>query len=333
MSPSSTSAPAPAAGAAATTDVRRATSLRTGLALMLVSSAAFGTSGAFGASLLDAGWSSAAAVTARAGLAAAVLTVPAVLTLRGRWHLLARNWRPVLLYGLVAVAACQLFFFNAVERLDVAVALLLEYLATVLVVGWMWARHGQRPGPLTVAGAATAVAGLVLVLDVLGAVRVDVVGVLWGLGAAAGLATFFVVSAHTDDDLPPVAMAWGGLTVGALGLAAAGVAGLVPMAAPRVAVRFLGNEVSWVYPVLGLSLVAAVVAYVTGIHGIRLLGARLASFVGLTEVLFAVLFAWLTLGQAPGLLQVVGGVVIVTGVALVRLGEAPTPTEQLTRTA
>jgi drug/metabolite transporter (DMT)-like permease len=292
---------------------------------MLLSSAAFGTSGAFGASLLDAGWSSAAAVAARAGLAAVVLTVPAVLTLRGRWHLLTRNWRPVLTYGLVAVAACQLFYFNAVQRLDVAVALLLEYLAIVLVVGWMWARHGQRPRPVTVVGAAAAVAGLVLVLDVLGAVRVDIVGVLWGLGAAAGLATFFVVSAHTDDDLPPVAMAWGGLTVGGLALAAAGASGLLPMAAPRVDVRFMGSDVSWVYPVLGLVLVAAVVAYISGIYGIRLLGARLASFVGLTEVLFAVLFAWLTLGQRPTLLQVVGGGVIVTGVALVRLGEAPTP--------
>jgi len=329
MAPSPTSAPAgvsTAAAPAAPADAgRRAPSVGTGLALTLLSTATFGTSGAFAASLLEAGWSSAAAVTARVALAAAVLTVPTLLTLRGRWHLLVRNWRPVVTYGVVAVAACQLFYFNAVERLDVAVALLLEYLGTVLVVGWMWARHGQRPRPLTVAGGATAVAGLTLVLDVLGAVRVDVGGVLWGLGAAVGLAVFFVISAHTDDGLPPLAMAWGGLTVGALALAATGAVGLLPMDAPRVAVRFMGAEVSWVYPVLGLSLVAAAVAYVAGIHGSRLLGARLASFVGLTEVLFAVLFAWLTLGQMPTALQLVGGLVIVTGVALVRLGEAPVP--------
>ncbi len=334
MAPSPTSAPAGVSTAAATAAPdaagpaaagRRAPSVGTGLALTLLSTATFGTSGAFAASLLEAGWSSAAAVTARVALAAAVLTVPTLLTLRGRWHLLARSWRPVVTYGVVAVAACQLFYFNAVEHLDVAVALLLEYLGTVLVVGWMWARHGQRPRPLTVAGAATAVAGLTLVLDVLGAVRVDVVGVLWGLGAAVGLAVFFVISAHTDDRLPPLAMAWGGLTVGALALAATGAVGLLPMDAPRVAVRFMGTQVSWIYPVLGLSLVAAAVAYVAGIHGSRLLGARLASFVGLTEVLFAVLFAWLTLGQMPTALQLVGGLVIVTGVALVRLGEAPVP--------
>jgi drug/metabolite transporter (DMT)-like permease len=299
----------------------RSTSLGAGLALLLVSTATFGTSGAFAASLLDAGWSAGAAVTARVALAAVVLTVPAMLSVRGRGHLLVRNAGPMVGYGLIAVAGCQLAYFNAVERLDVAVALLLEYLGTVLVVGWLWLRHGQRPSRLTVAGALTAVAGLVLVLDVLGAVRVDLVGVLWALAAAAGLATFFVLSAQSDADLPPLAMAWGGLTVGALALGLAGVVGALPMAAPRVDVRFMAHDVSWLYPVLGLALVAAVIAYVAGIEGTRRLGARLSSFVGLTEVIFAVLFAWLALGQAPTVLQLVGGAVIVTGVALVRLGE------------
>ena len=44
---------------------------------------------------------------------------------------------------------------------------------------------------------------------------------------------------------------------------------------------------------------AAVFAYVAGITAARLLGPKLASFVGITEVLFAVLFAWILLGQLP----------------------------------
>jgi drug/metabolite transporter (DMT)-like permease len=79
--------------------------------------------------------------------------------------------------------------------------------------------------------------------------------------------------------------------------------------------------------VLGLSLVAAVVAYVAGIVGARLLGAKVASFVGLTEVLFAVGFAWLLLGQLLAPVQVIGGVLVVAGIALVRVDElrAPAP--------
>ncbi|MDT4937695.1 MAG: hypothetical protein QOG80_1366, partial [Pseudonocardiales bacterium] len=59
----------------------------------------------------------------------------------------------------------------------------------------------------------------------------------------------------------------------------------------------------------------------------RLLGAKLSSFVGLTEVLFAAVFAWLFLGQLPGAMQIAGGVLIIGGVALVRIDElrAPAP--------
>ena len=77
-------------------------------------------------------------------------------------------------------------------------ALLLEYSGTLLVVLWMWLRHGQRPRRLTVVGGLLAMVGLVLVLDLTGSQRVDLVGVLWGLGAATGLATFFVLSGRAE---------------------------------------------------------------------------------------------------------------------------------------
>jgi drug/metabolite transporter (DMT)-like permease len=53
----------------------------------------------------------------------------------------------------------------------------------------------------------------------------------------------------------------------------------------------------------------------------RALGSKVASFVSLTEVLFAVLWAWLLLGELPGAIQLLGGVLIVGGVVLVRLDE------------
>ena len=154
---------------------------RAGLTLAVLSAATFGTSGAFASSLIEAGWSPAAAVITRVAVAAAVLTVPALIQLRGRWSLLRRGAGRAAAYGLVAVAGCQLFYFNAIERMPVGVALLLEYLAAVLVVGWLWLRHGQRPRRLTVAGAAAAIAGLAMVLDLAGSARIDPVGVMWGL--------------------------------------------------------------------------------------------------------------------------------------------------------
>ena len=293
----------------------------TGLLLALASAAAFGTSGTFASGLLDAGWSAAAAVTVRVGLAAVVLTVPALVQLRGRWSLLRANLGSVLAFGLLAVAGCQLAYFLAVGRLSVAVALLLEYSGVVLVVLWTWLRHGQRPSPVTAAGVAVAVVGLVLVLDVVSGARIDLLGVCWGLLAAVGLAVYFVVSGRTDDALPPLVSAWGGLAVGAVALGLAAAVGVVPWRTTATDVDLAGASVSWVVPVLGLAVLAAAFAYATGVAAIRRLGSRLSSFVGLTEVLFSVLFAWVVLGQGLGAVQLLGGVVVLVGIVLVRVGE------------
>lgn len=292
-----------------------------GLWLAVVSAAAFGTSGVFAKPLLEAGWSPGAAVTARVGCAALVLLVPALMALRGRWHLLRRNAPLVLAYGLVAMAACQVFYYSAVQTLSVGVALLLEYLGFVLVVGWGWLRHGQRPRRWTVAGVVAALAGLVLVLDVTGGFRLDLGGVLWGLGAAVGLATYFVLSARAATGLPPLVMAAAAMTVATVALLLAGLVGLLPMTATTDAVRLAGAELSWVVPILGVALVSTAAAYSTGIAGTRLLGARLASFVGLTEVMFAVLFAWLALGELPLPVQLLGGALILGGLMAVRYDE------------
>jgi drug/metabolite transporter (DMT)-like permease len=303
-----------------------------GLVLAVLSAAAFSTSGSLAGSLIVTGWTPGAAVVARLLVAAVVLTIPAALALRGRWSLLRAGAGTIALYGVVAVAGAQFAYFNAVSHLSVGVALLLEYQGAVLVVAWLWLRHGRRPRPLVLAGSVVALGGLALVLDVLGGVRLDGVGVLWGLIAAVGLATFFVMSGDDTQPLPPLVVSCASLWVGAVVLLAAGFAGLVPLRTATAPVVLAGQQVSWLVPVLGLALVAAAFGYVTGILGARLLGATLASFVGLSEVLFAVAFAWVFIAQTPTLLQAVGGAVVVAGVALVRLGElrrAPAEREDL----
>ena len=292
-----------------------------GLGLALVSAATFSTSGSFASSLIAAGWTPGAAVTVRVVLAAVVLTLPALLLLRGRWEALRRSGPTLTLYGVAAVAGAQLCYFMAVQHLSVAVALLLEYSGALLVVLWVWLRQGQRPGRLTLVGTVAAAVGLALVLQIVGNTDLDPVGVLWGLGAAVGLAVYFVVSAGTDEALPPLVVAWAGLAVGGVVLASAGLLGVLPMAAPRTDVLLVDTRVSWLVPVLGLALVAAALADVAGIVGARLLGARLASFVGLTEVLFEVAFAWVLLGQSLNAVQLLGGALVLAGIALVRVDE------------
>lgn len=296
-----------------------------GLLLALLSAAAFGTSGALAKGLLQAGWSPAAAVTWRVAIGALALIVPAALSLRGRWGLLRRGWPSIVLFGLLAVAGCQLAYFLAVERLSVAVALLLEYCGVLLVVLWLWLRRAQRPRPLTVVGAALAMLGLMLVLDAFGVIAIDPVGVLWGLVAATGLAAYFVVSAHESHGLPPLVMATGGLVVGAVTLLLAAATGLVSLRWTPSDVALAGATVPWWLVVATLSLFAASFAYAAGVTANRRLGSKLASFVGLSEVLFAVLWAWLLLGELPAVVQLLGGALILAGVLVVRLDENKLP--------
>ena len=310
----------------------------TGLVIGLLSAAAFGTSGTFGTSLIGAGWSPAGAVLARVSIAALVLTGPALVQLRGRWALLRRwGWRTVA-YGCVGVAACQLGYFNAISRMPVGIALLIEYMGILLVVGWLWVRHGQRPRRLTIAGSAAAIGGLALMLDLSGPGGISPVGVLWALLAAVSMAVYFILSAwsgtqspdagpagtssSSTEALPAVVMTWGGMVVGAVVLAAAGVTGLAPLAASSADVTLMNHQVSWLVPVLGLSVLAAAFAYVTGIAAARRLGAKLGSFVALAEVLFATAFAWVLLHQVPTATQFLGGALILAGVVLVRLDES-----------
>jgi drug/metabolite transporter (DMT)-like permease len=298
-----------------------------GIAIGLVSAMCFGTSGTFGSALIGAGWSPAGAVFARVLVAAAALTVPAVFALRGRWPLLRRSWRPVLVYGLVGVAACQVCYFNAIARMDVGISILLEYLGIVFVVGWLWLRHGQLPRLLTVLGGVAALAGLALMLDISGAGGVSLTGVLFALAAAVSMAVYFFASAATSsadgaEALPPVALTWGGMMTGAAAIALLGALRIMPLRFAAAPVLLRGDHVSWLVPVLGLGVVAAAIAYVTGIGAARRLGPKLGSFVAMAEVLFAAGFAWVLLHQVPTGIQFLGGLLILAGVVAVRLDES-----------
>ncbi|MDO5628365.1 MAG: DMT family transporter [Mobilicoccus sp.] len=290
-----------------------------GILFALVSAATFGLSGTLGKGLLDLGWSPIATVGFRILIAAVALTVPTVIVLRGRWHLLLGARRLVLGYGLFAIALTQLAYFSAVQTLPVAVALLIEYLAPVLVVGFMWVARAQRPTPLTAVGGLIALAGLVPALGLSG-LTADAVGTLWALLAATGLAAFFVLGGE-ESDLPPLALAGAGLWVGVFALGAVALTGWLPVRVAGGDVTFILGAVPWWGVGLALGIVTAAIAYWTGIAAARALGARVASFVGLVEILFSFLFAALLLAQQPTAMQVLGGLVIVAGIVLVKLGE------------
>lgn len=298
-----------------------------GLTLALLSAFSFATSGTLAAGLLAAGWSPLGVVIPRVAIGCAVTLVFALVALRGRWDVVRRNWRVILGYGVISMALTQLAHFSAVQYMQVAQALLFQYLAPVAIVFWLWARRGERPAGQTVLGAILAMGGLMLVLQVGAAgLSFDYRGILWSTVALVGNASYFIFSSDNRPDLPPVVMAAGGTLVASVLLVVVALLGLLPFQTSTAPVTYAGLDVPWWVPLVVLGVVATAAAYLLGIAGARLLGTRLASFVGLVEVLFAIVLAALLVGQILTVWQWVGGMLVLGGVVLVKLGEARTGT-------
>jgi drug/metabolite transporter (DMT)-like permease len=296
---------------------------RSGFALAVLSAASFGLSGALARGLLNTGWTAGAVVLVRLGLGAIVVAPFAFVELRGRWHVLRAHAGLVLLYGAVPMALAQFAYFSAVSKMAVGPALLIEYTAPAAVVGWLWLRRGERPTAMTLVGALVCLVGLVLVLDLLAGPSLNPVGVAWALVAMVGCASYFVLGSDGIAAVPAIGLAGCGLVAATASLGVLGAIGVLPLRAATAAPRFAGVHVPWWLPLLALGAITCGLAYCAGVAGIRRLGSRVASFAGLLEVVSGVVWAWLLLTQVPGPLQLVGGLLLLAGIVVVRLGERP----------
>jgi drug/metabolite transporter (DMT)-like permease len=288
-----------------------------GLLMAVGSALAFSSSGPFIKPLLEAGWSLGAALLLRMGIAGLILSPALIRAMRRQPGFLRRHAKLLLAFGLMPVLGCQLFFFSAMQRMPVAVALLIQYLAPVMLVAFVWLRTRTRPSALVLWGSGVAMIGLLLVVDISGA-SFDLLGTLLALCAAVCVCAYFVISERAGDDLPPLALAAGGLIIGAMFMGLLCLSGIMPFVAPDVTVALAGIEVPWFVPMLWVAGIATTLGYGFGVMAVPRIGARVASFVGLSEVLFALGFAWVFLAEVPAPIQFAGGALILVGVVLVR---------------
>lgn len=302
------------------------THFRLGMAFALSSAITFATSGPFAKALMEAGWSPTGAVTARLAFGALVMAVFAFIVRPGWVREALGHTRTIVAYGLIPIAGAQLCYYNAVSHMSVGVALLLEYTAPILVVGWLWVTTKRRPSNRTLSGVALAVLGIMFVLNIFGgtSTRIDNAGVLWGIAAAICAACYFVMSDRVTADgsgLHSITLAAGGLIVGSAAVTALGLTGVMPLTFTTNDVVIAGVTTSWLVPVLTLGVVSTAIAYALGISGVARLRPSFASLVGLAEVLFAVLWAWLLVGEAMTPIQAFGGAIVLVGLALARRGD------------
>ncbi|WP_433253634.1 EamA family transporter [Streptosporangium sp. CA-135522] len=296
----------------------------TGLILATVSAICFGFSGPLAKSLIDAGMPSSQVVWVRLAGAAILLLVVTALVKPSVLVVPRSRLRFVVAYSLVGFAAVQAFYYAAIARLPVGVAVLLEYASPVLVLGWVRLVRRARLPRAAAIGAVLAVAGLACVVEVWRGVRLDGLGLVLGLGTAVCAAAYFLLSQKAGDDIHPIgALTWG--------LAGAAVV-LVPLAGPwRLPWHLLATDLTLDGRTLPaplaigwLVLVGTVVAYATGIAAVRALTAAVGATVASLEVLASVVIAWGLLGEALGVPQLIGGALVLAGALLAQTAVART---------
>ncbi|MEW2319254.1 EamA family transporter [Streptomyces bauhiniae] len=293
-----------------------------GLSLALVSALAFGGSGVAAKPLIEAGLDPLHVVWLRVTGAALVM-----LPLAVRHRALLRQ-RPALLagFGLLAVAGVQACYFAALSRIPVGVALLIEYLAPALVLGWV--RFVQRR-PVTRAaalGVVLAAGGLACVVEVWSGLRFDALGLLLALGAACCQVGYFVLSDQGGDAgeraPDPLGVIAYGLLVGAAVLTLVARPWTMDRSVLTGTAHLDGTPVPALALLAWIVLVATVAAYVTGVLSVRRLSPQVAGVVACLEAVIATVLAWVLLGEHLSLPQVAGGAVVLLG-AFIAQSSAP----------
>lgn len=290
---------------------------------MLLAASGFALGAIFATVGFDRGLTPLATVEGRTTITLALLV--AVLSWRHRPLLrLPRTSVGMLTAFGLSVAATNFFYYFAIDRVPVGVAISVQYTGPALLLGWTvlaarWLPGPRRrvPWPTWIAAAAT-LAGAALVSRAF-----DTGAALdpLGLASAATSAVSFCTMLLTAEAL------------GRRGIHAATV--MVWSFVPAV---LLWSVVApwWTFPwaamtdpvavgaLLGVSVIGTAVPYLLQVGAAQVLPAPTAGITLTAEPVFASAFAWLLLGQGLGAVQLAGAALVVAGVAVVRTVEART---------
>ncbi|MEW2620812.1 EamA family transporter [Streptomyces sp. NPDC048106] len=284
-----------------------------GLGLALVSALAFGGSGVAAKPLIESGLDPLHVVWLRVAGAALVM-----LPLAWRHRALPRR-RPALLlgFGLFAVAGVQACYFAALSRVPVGVALLIEYLAPALVLGWVRFVQRRPVSRAAALGVVLAAGGLACVVEVWSGLSFDALGLAFALAAAFCQVGYFVLADQGSDageEAPdPLGVIAYGMLVGAVVLTAVARPWDMRWDALAGSARMNGTAVPALALLAWLVLVATVLAYVTGVLSVRRLSPQVAGVVACLEAVIATVLAWVLLGEHLSAPQILGGVIVLVG--------------------
>src|SRR5687768_9129451 len=158
--------------------------------MVLTATCMWGVNGTVSKAVLGAGLSSPRLTEVRS--TGAAIALAAALAVTQPWRLRVRRSELLFLgvFGVFGLALVQWFYFFAIHRLEIGIALLIQYLAPVLIA--LWARFATKEPVRRRIWAALilALGGLSLVVEIWNGLTLDSLGVLASLGAAVTFALY-----------------------------------------------------------------------------------------------------------------------------------------------
>lgn len=297
-----------------------------GFALAIGGALLFAVNGSVSKITLEAGVDSLSLVLLRSAGAAGCLLILVLATAPRRLRLRRTEIPLLLVYGFVGIAMVQWLYFVAIARLPVGVALLLEFTGPVLVALWAQLVQKQQLGRSLWLALALALGGLAMVAQVWDGLALDTVGVLAGFGAAIALATYYIAGKHALVSRDTVSLAFWAFAVSTLFWSVAKPWWTVPWDTLTASVTLPGSLDG--FSVTGWALVAWVVVlgtvapFLMVIGALRHLAAPQAGVAGMVEPVLAGAVAWVWLDETLTVIQVLGSIVVIAGIAVAQRATA-----------
>lgn len=279
----------------------------------------FGANGSVSKVIIQAGFS-AMQLTQMRVLGAAIISGLVLLVLdRRSFRLQRRQWPVVIFMGIVGVAMLQVTYALAIALLPVGIALLLEYLAVLIVaiVAFFFFKEKVRLRLWVAIG--FVMMGLVVVAEIW-ASTLNPTGVVWGLLAAVSLATYFLVGEKQLKTISPLALSfWTMSTAAIFWLPLSGWWELDVSSFTTMAAVGAGPDSTMVplWVLLAWNVVLGSFApFLLSLSALKRLSATAAGIVATSEIAFAFVTAWLWLQEALSLLQVIGASIVLGGIVI-----------------
>jgi drug/metabolite transporter (DMT)-like permease len=291
-----------------------------GYALVLAATALWGINGSFAKAALSSGLSSLRLTEVRSTGAALILVAALALT-RPRSLRITRAELPfLLLFGVVGLAFVQLLYFVAIHRLEIGVALLIQYVAPVLIA--LYARLVLKEPVRRRVWAALilALGGLSFVVDLWSGVALDGLGVAAALLSAVTFALYILLAESAVARRDPVSLLALGFTFAALFWAIVQPWWSFPTGYLNDRVSLDGALISttlsvWVL-LIGVVLIGTIVPFLLLLVALRHLSATRAGVTAMFEPVAGALVAYALLGESLSTAQLVGGAIVLAGIFL-----------------